>query len=97
MRFTKEEKTKYLENWRRSNKNAWRYAKENGINPQTFVNWTKREKQIKACFVEVSAKAKQQSYIPKIIIEKSGFKIHVPLSIGSVGLRIVMEGLGAAL
>ena len=97
MRFTKEEKSKYLETWRRSNKSAWTYAKENGINPQTFVNWTKTEKQIEGCFVEVPVKAKQPSYIPEIIIEKGDFKIHVPLSIGSAGFRTVMEGLGAVL
>ena len=97
MRFTKEEKLKHLENWRQSNKSAWAYAKENSINPQTFVNWTKRKKQIEACFVEVPVRIKQQSYIPEILIEKGDVKIHVPLSIGSVGLRTVMEGLGVAL
>jgi len=97
MRFTKDEKLKYFENWRQGNKSAWAYAKENGINPQTFVNWTKKEKQSEACFVEVPVKVKQQSYISEIIIEKGDFKIHVPLSIGSVGFRTVMEGLGAEL
>ena len=97
MHFSKEEKAKNLADWRESNKSAWAYTKEKGINPQTFVNWTKREKQIEACFVQVPVRIKQQSCIPEILIEKDDFKIHVPLSIGSAGLRIVLEGLGAAL
>ena len=97
MYYSEEEKAKNLADWRRSNKSSWAYAKEKGINPQTFVNWTKKEKQLTACFVEVPVKIKSQSYIPELIIEKGDFKIHVPLSIGSAGLRTVMEGLGAVL
>ena len=97
MHYSKEEKSKHLANWRQSNKSAWAYAKEKGINPQTFINWTKREKQIGNCFVEVPVRIKQQSCMPEILIEKGDLKIYVPLSIGSGGLRTVMEGLGVAL
>ena len=43
MHYSKEEKTMWLKDWRQSGKSAWAYAKENNLNPQTFVNWTKAE------------------------------------------------------
>ena len=36
-KFSKEEKAVWLEDWRRSGMKAWIYAKENGLNPQTFT------------------------------------------------------------
>ena len=98
MRFSKEKKAMWLEDWSKSSKSARVYARENGINPQTFVNWTKAKIQPKACFVEVPAKAMQQPVsMSEILIEKGDVKIHIPLMIGRNELRAVMEGLGTAL
>ena len=97
MRFTNEEKLKYLENWRESKKSAWAYAKEKGINAQTFINWTRKTLKKDSCFVEVPVKIKQQSSKPEILIEKSDMKIHIPLNLNSNELRTVMEGLGVSL
>jgi hypothetical protein len=44
MHFSKEEKAVRLEDWRRSGKSAWAYAKENNLIPQTFSRWIKEEK-----------------------------------------------------
>ena len=41
MQYSKEEKAKWLEDWRKSGKGAWAYAKANSLNPQTFTKWTK--------------------------------------------------------
>jgi hypothetical protein len=41
MKFSEEEKAMWLEDWRKSGKGAWAYAKENGLIPQTFVGWAK--------------------------------------------------------
>jgi len=101
MRYSKEEKEMWLEDWRQSGKGAWGYAKANNLNPQTFVSWSKAEK--KTGFVEVlSAKATAQILPPfqhtqEILIEKGDVKIHIPLTLGRNELRAVMEGLGAAL
>jgi len=43
MNYSKEEKAMWLDDWRQSGKSAWAYAKENGLNLQTFKNWTKAE------------------------------------------------------
>jgi len=104
MRYSEEEKTMWLEDWRNSSKSAWAYAKENGINQQTFINWTKAGNEAKQNFVEVQAVssgdtvvAKRIMGIPEILIEKGGVKIYIPLAINHNQLRAVMEGLGAAL
>jgi hypothetical protein len=90
MQFSKEEKAMRLEDWRRSEKSAWAYAKENGINPQTFVNWTKPKPKSSPCFVEVSTKANPSiGIIQEILIEKGDVKIHIPLPLGCSELRAV--------
>jgi transposase-like protein len=41
MKFSKEEKAMWLEDWKQSGKNPWTYARENGLVPQTFTGWVK--------------------------------------------------------
>ena len=97
-RYSKEERAMWLEDWRQSGKGAWAYAKENGITPQTFVNWTKPKNETSQSFIEVPATLTQGTrQMPEILIEKGDVKIHIPLMIGRAELRAVMEGLGAAL
>jgi len=104
MRYSEEEKTMWLEDWKQSGKSVWTYAKENGLNQQTFINWTKAESETKQSFVEVPAVSaadttmvKQSMSIPEILIEKGDVKIYIPLVINHNQLRAVMEGLGTAL
>ena len=94
MQFSKEEKAMWLEDWQRSGKSAWKYAKENGLNPQTFAKWKKEKPKDKARFVEVSAKAIQPVEINQaIIIEKGDVKIHIPLTLGCNELQTVINSL----
>ena len=105
MKFSQEEKGMWLEDWRESGKSAWSYAKENGLNPQTFVNWTKTKpeekkahEEAKQRFVEVPTPIMMVGpQSPEILIEKGDVKIHIPLAMGRNELRAVMEGLGSAL
>ena len=53
MSYSKEEKAMWLEDWRKSGKKAWTYARENGLKPQTFVSWTKREIKQTSGFVDI--------------------------------------------
>ena len=97
-KYSKEEKEMWLDDWRQSGKSAWAYAKENKLNPQTFVKWTKAETAAKVCLVEVPVPIIQHTLgLSEILIEKGDIKIHIPLAIERNGLRAVMEGLGAAL
>ena len=97
MHCRKDEKEMWLQDWIESGKNPKVYAKENGLNPQTFVNWTKSGIETKSCFVEVPTQMLQQKLKPEILIEKGDFKIHIPLLIGYSELKTVMEGLGIVL
>jgi len=95
--YSTEERSKRVEEWRRSGKSAWAYAKENGVNLKTLKSWIKAEKEEKQNFVEIpSKKAFPQDPIPVILIEKGNVKIHVPLTAGSIELRTVIESLGTA-
>ena len=100
MYFNEEEKRMWLEDWRKSGQSAWGYAKANGLNPQTFLKWTKADKakETKPSFVEVPVKA----IMPvkndlEILIEKGDMRIHIPLSAGCSELQAVMAGLGKIL
>jgi len=98
MQYSEEEKAMWLEDWRQSGKNAWAYAKANGLNPQTFAKWTKAGTEEKQRFVEVTAPVMpgRQSE-PEILIERGEVKIHIPLISGSLELRSVIEWLGRAI
>ena len=97
-KYSKEEKGMWLEDWRKSGKSVWAYAKENSLNPQTFSNWTKEGHETKTRFVEVPSTALQTAdQKHEIIIEKGDVKIRIPVIIGCRELRAVMEGLGAVL
>ena len=98
MHYSKEEKAMWLEDWKQSGKSAYRYAKENGLIPWTFMRWTKEEAEVKPCLVEVPAQIMQpRLHAAEILIEKRDVKIHIPLVIGSGELRSIMEWLGATL
>ena len=98
MQYSGEEKEMWLEDWRRSGKSAWLYAKENGLNQQTFVRWTKAEPEAKMSFVEVPAPVMlPPRQAAEILIERGEVKIHIPLAMGRNELRAVMEGLGCVL
>jgi len=102
MRFSEEEKTMWLEDWRNSGKSTWAYAKENGLNLQTLKKWVKAGTETKHRFVEVQSQiiktqANATQPVPEILIEKGDVKIHIPLFIGCSELRAVMEGLGASI
>ena len=55
MNYSKEEKTKLLEEWRQSGKSISAYAKEKGLVRWTFTKWLKAEREGKPGFVEVPA------------------------------------------
>ena len=82
---------------------AWAYAKENGLNQQTFKKWTKPRTATPPCFVEIPIApiyppaTKSTLSVPEIQIEKGDVRIRIPLGINCTELRAVMEGLGAVL
>jgi transposase-like protein len=80
MKFNKDEKAKWLANWKASGRSACAYAKENGLCQQTFYKWIKQEQKISQDFVEVPLqKISQKIPEPEILIEKGSLRIHIPL------------------
>ena len=93
MNYSTEERNMWLEDWKQSSLSAWAYARVNGLNPQTFVRWTKIENDAEPGFVEVSAEIVQEQHYPnKIVIEKGDVKIHIPCGIGRNELQVIMAG-----
>ena len=96
MKFSKEEKSMWLADWKQSGKKAWAYAKENGLTPQTFYSWVKCETKKASGFVEIPAYKKPEQ--PReILIEKGDIKIHVPLSVWAEYPGVIISGLKATL
>ena len=94
MKFSKEEKARLIEDWRRSGKNISTYARENGLVRWTFTKWLKAERGAKPCFVEIQGGAAQPPrHAQEILIEKGEIKIHIPLCVLAEGSGAVMEGL----
>jgi hypothetical protein len=92
-RYSGEERAKHLENWHGSGKKAWAYAKENGINPQTFTKWTKWKEapgfvELRPALTETAAARKE------IVIEKGDMKIRLPSDWCARELCTVLERLG---
>jgi transposase-like protein len=99
MKFSEEEKAMWLEDWERSGKSARAYAKENGIAPQTFVNWTRKNSESGEGFIEIPIQKMpqiQEQPAREILIEKGEVKIHIPLAISCGELRTIFGALGSA-
>ena len=97
MHYSKEEKAMWIEDWLKSGKSAWAYAKENGLLPQTFTKWTKAKAESKPCFVPVPAQVlKPLEYPQEILIEKGEVKIHIPLCVAGKELHAIFKALAEA-
>jgi len=96
MHYSKEEKAMWVEDWQRSGKGAWTYAKENGLLPQTFVNWTKKKTEKKNNFVQIRTRVITANQ-GAILVEKGDVKIHIPIGVCNSELRTIIECLGAPL
>ena len=97
MIYSKEEKGRWLEEWKGSGKSAWSFAKEKGLQGQTFLKWVKHERESKNGFVEIQTKTKSVTQLAGIIIEKGDIKVHIPLGVSKSEISTVIEGLQAVL
>ena len=97
MNYSKEEKAMWLDDWQQSGKGAWKYARENGLIPQTFVTWAKKHTKEKSGFVEIKQDRKPKLNVTGIIIEKGDLKILLPSGISNNDLSTVIESLRASI
>jgi transposase-like protein len=97
-RCSAEEKAMWLEDWKASGKSVWGYAKENGLNPQTFNKWARGSREVSQGCVEIKAQSLETArYTPEILIEKGNIKIHIPIGINRNDLQTVIQSLGCEL
>ena len=96
MKISKEEKAMWLDDWSRSGKKAWTYARENGLIPQTFCTWVKiAERKKPTEFVEVSKQLIPAVVpLPEMVIETVELRIRLPLTISSGELKTILAVLG---
>jgi transposase-like protein len=102
-KVTAEEKAMWVEDWKASGQSAWKYAKDNKLNTQTFSNWVKAAAaetgtgEEAGGFVEVTGKAKKikggKRKGRKIIIECGGLRAWIPESAGAEKIRAVIAGM----
>ena len=97
MSYSNEEKSMWIEDWQKSGKKAWTYAKENGLIPQTFSKWIKMGIKPRQDFVEIHPKRTTLFQTPQILIEKGDIKIHLPSGVTSNDLRTIIESLSAVI
>ena len=97
MKYSKEEKAMWLEDWERSGKGAWVYAKENGLIPQTFFGWTRKRRKTTNDFVEIKAKSTIILPAAMMLIEKGDIKIQIPLGANNSEVEAVIRSLRRAI
>jgi len=95
-KYSAEEKVMWIDDWRQSGKNVWTYARENGLVPQTFMNWINpRKREAKQSLVEVPKQVIQSSFnLQEILIEKGDMRIHIPIEPVLNELHKVIARLG---
>jgi hypothetical protein len=90
-KYGDEEKEMWVEDWKGSGKSLWVYAKENGLNPQTFRKWTEGREKAEG-FVELNPFSQEKPVcIPEIFIEKGDIRIHISVAINRNDLRAVIQ------
>jgi transposase-like protein len=95
-KYSEDEKAMWLEDWKSSGMEPRAYARQNGINGQTFVNWVNNGKEATK-FVEVTKQVRRiKKPAAEILIDKGDVKIHVPLE-ESVNLNTLVQFIGGAL
>jgi hypothetical protein len=75
----------WIDDWQKSGKKAWTYAKENGLIPQTFVICRNKNKN-----------RHPVTTIRDSVIEKGVLKIRLPGGMNGRDIILVIESLRAA-
>ena len=88
-KYSTEEKTKIIEQWKESGKSRWTFAKEQGFSVKTLYKWTGVAKEPSG-FVELS---RGNGLLPssnrEIILERGEMRIRIPLEISEREMNTV--------
>jgi transposase-like protein len=97
-RYSKEEKAWLVEEWETSGKSKWAFARELGLQYQTFSKWT-REPAVGQNFVEVGAKLEEEGLAREertgcaLVVEHGAFLVHLPAGSTAQDLAVVVQAL----
>ena len=91
---TKQEQEAHVRKWRQEGLSKNEYALKAGINPRTFIGWTwLKEGKKRTGFVEIPKKV-YNSEVQEMVIEKTGIRILLPITIDVEILKNVFTALG---
>jgi transposase-like protein len=105
-RHSEEEKAWLVEEWERSGKSRGAFARELGLNVQTFTNWTRKRAGGQG-FVELAAPTEQgragtalvaageAQICRELAVERGGVTIRLPCGATRAELAVALQALGA--
>ena len=90
-RYSEEERQAHVAAWGTSGLSKWAYAKQQGIQPTTFNNWTKPAARGEIPFVEIKTKAVEKQGIAGMEIEVIRLRLSQTISMGE--LRQLLDAI----
>jgi hypothetical protein len=97
-RYSEADKAWLVGEWERSGKSKWVFAKEWGLNYQTFSAWT-RVPAPALDFVDVSGKlgcggtAEEPRSGAGMVVESGSIRVHLPAGLTQTDLALVVQAL----
>jgi transposase-like protein len=97
-RYSKEDKAWFVQEWEKSGKSKWAFARELGLNYQTFSTWT-REPEDGQGFVEVGGKLEEEGAERRgrtgcaLVVEQGYIRVRLPAGIRPQDLAVVVQAL----
>jgi transposase-like protein len=97
-RYSEADKAWLVEEWAKSGKSQWAFAKELGLNYQSFSKWTSAVEPAED-FVEVGNKLEERAKEPEgrtlcgLVVEQGSLRVHLPAGVTASDLAIVVQGL----
>jgi len=91
-KYTRQEREKFIEDWKNGSLSKTDYAKSIGLKVTTFYKWAEGIVKPKQNFVEIDPK-KITNPVREIIIEKGSLTVHIPMSVSNNELQTVLHAL----
>ena len=96
-RYSEEDKKWLVQEWEKSGKSKWAFAKELGLNYQALNKWT-RKPVPSSGFVEVSKKLEDIAEpllktVSGMVVEQGSIRVHLPAGVTRNDLVLVVQAL----
>jgi transposase-like protein len=97
-RYSNEDKTWLVQEWEKSGRSKWAFARELGLNYQTFSTWTRRPEDGQG-FVEIGRKLEEggaergERTGCALVVEPGCIRVHLPAGIRPRDLAVVVQAL----